>query len=324
MSPDSRPRLLDQVRQRLRLRHYSYRTEQQYLIWIRRFILFHNKRHPGSMGAAEVEAFLSDLATRRNVSASTQNQALAAILFLYRQVLDRDLPWLDGLVRAKKPLRLPLVLTSAETRAVLAQLEGVHWLIGSLLYGTGLRLMECLRLRVHDLDFVYRQIVVRDGKGGKDRVTVLPQTLIPPLQAHLAKVRERHLAATREGYGGVELPDAIARKYPHAALEWGWQYIFPARSPTRDPRSGAYRRHHIYEDSVQRQMKFAVRRAGISKHASCHTLRHCFATHLLERGYDIRTVQELLGHRNVATTQLYTHVLGKGAGAVASPLDEGR
>jgi integron integrase len=324
MSPDSRPRLLDQVRQRLRLRHYSYRTEQQYLIWIRRFILFHNKRHPGSIGAAEVEAFLSSLATQRNVSASTQNQALAAILFLYRQVLDRDLPWLDGLVRAKKPLRLPLVLTSAETRAVLAQLEGVHWLIGSLLYGTGLRLMECLRLRVHDLDFVYRQIVVRDGKGGKDRVTVLPQTLIPPLQAHLAKVRERHLAATREGYGGVELPDAIARKYPHAALEWGWQYIFPARSPTRDPRSGAYRRHHIYEDSVQRQMKFAVRRAGISKHASCHTLRHCFATHLLERGYDIRTVQELLGHRNVATTQLYTHVLGKGAGAVASPLDEGR
>lgn len=318
---DTRPRLLDQVRTRLRLRRYSYRTEQQYVAWIRRFILFHAKRHPGSMGAAQVEAFLNDLAVRQKVSASTQNQALAALLFLYRDVLEQTLPWLENLVRAKKSERLPVVLTPEETRAVLAQLDGVYWLIGHLLYGSGLRLMECLCLRVQDLEFGYRQILVRNGKGGKDRMTVLPQSLVQPLQAHLLTVRECHHAALRAGYGGVELPGAIARKFPGAAQEWCWQYVFPAAQPTVDPRSGVRRRHHIYEDSVQRRMKTALRRAGIERPASCHTLRHCFATHLLERGYDIRTVQELMGHKDVTTTQLYTHVMRKGASGVMSPVD---
>lgn len=321
MSPDSKPRLLDQVRDRLRLRRYSYRTEQQYIGWIRRFILFHGKRHPGAMGAAQVEAFLNDLAVRQKVSASTQNQALAALLFLYKHVLKQDLPWLSNLVYAKRPRRLPVVLTPEETHAVLSQLDGVYWLIGHLLYGSGLRLMECLRLRVKELDFDYRQILVRNGKGGKDRMTMLPQMLVGPLQAHLSAVRERHRVALREGYGGVELPDAIARKYPDAAQEWLWQYVFPAAQPTVDPRSGVRRRHHIYEESVQRHMKRALRKAGIERPASCHTLRHCFATHLLERGYDIRTVQELLGHEDVSTTQIYTHVMRKGAGAVISPAD---
>ncbi len=321
MPLDSKPRLLDQVRDRLRLRHYSYRTEQQYVAWIRRFVLFHGKRHPRLMGAAQVEAFLNDLAVRQKVSASTQNQALAALLFLYREVLKQDLPWLRHLVHAKKPRRLPAVLTVEETRAVLAQLEGVYWLIGHLLYGSGLRLMECLRLRVQDLDFDYGQILVRDGKGGEDRVTMLPRMLVGPLQAHLSAVRERHRVALLQNYGGVELPDAIARKYSGAAQEWRWQYVFPAAQPTVDPRSGVRRRHHIYEDSVQRHMKTALRRAGIERPASCHTLRHCFATHLLERGYDIRTVQELLGHKDVSTTQLYTHVMRKGASGVVSPAD---
>ncbi len=321
MPLDSKPRLLDQVRDRLRLRHYSYRTEQQYVAWIRRFILFHGKQHPRSMGAAQVEAFLNDLAVRQKVSASTQNQALAALLFLYKEVLKQDLPWLRHLVHAKKPRRLPAVLTVEETRAVLAQLEGVYWLIGHLLYGSGLRLMECLRLRVQDLDFDYGQILVRDGKGGEDRVTMLPRMLVGPLQAHLSAVRERHRVALLQNYGGVELPDAIARKYSGAAQEWRWQYVFPAAQPTVDPRSGVRRRHHIYEDSVQRHMKTALRRAGIERPASCHTLRHCFATHLLERGYDIRTVQELLGHKDVSTTQLYTHVMRKGASGVVSPAD---
>jgi integron integrase len=322
MASDAKPRLLDRVRLRLRLKHDSYRTEQQYVLWIRRFVLFHDKRHPSEMGEAEVEAFLNDLAVRQNVSAATQNQALAAILFLYRQVLHRDMAWLDHLVRAKKPQRLPVVLSAQETRALLSQLSGIHWLIGNLLYGSGLRLMECLQLRVRDLDFDYQQIMVRNGKGGKDRVTVLPRTAIGSLQTQLSVVRERHDLAMRDGYGGVELPDGIARKYPNAAFELAWQYVFPATRPSVDPRSGAYRRHHIYEDSVQRQMKIAVRRAGIEKAASCHTLRHCFATHLLERGYDIRTVQELLGHKDVSTTQVYTHVLRKGAGAVSSPADD--
>ncbi len=322
MSLDAKPRLLDRVRLRLRLKHYSYRTEQQYVLWIRRFVLFHDKRHPESMGPAEVEAFLNDLAVRQNVSAATQNQALAAILFLYKQVLDRDLPWLDHLVRAKKPQRLPVVLSAPETRAVLSQLSGVYWVIGNLLYGSGLRLMECLQLRVQDLDFDYQQILVRNGKGGKDRMTVLPRMLIGSLQTQLSIVRERHELALRDGYGGVELPDAIERKFKGAAIELPWQYVFPATRPSVDPRTGAYRRHHIYEDSVQRQMKIAVRRAGVDKAASCHTLRHCFATHLLERGYDIRTVQELLGHKDVSSTQVYTHVMRRGASAVSSPADD--
>jgi len=317
----AKPRLLEQVRQSLRVRHYSYRTEEQYLGWIRRYIIFHGKRHPVDMGSAEVEAFLTDLAVRGNVAAATQNQALAALLYLYRHVLQQDLPWLEDVVRARKPRRLPLVLSRAETRAVLAQLPGVYWLIGNLLYGSGMRLMECLRLRVQDIDFSYQRITVRGGKGDKDRVTILPQMIVGPLQAHLSAMEERHRVALAAGYAGVELPPSVAHKRPGATLEWAWQYVFPALHASQDPRSGAKRRHHVMEDSVQRQMREAVRRAGINKAASCHTLRHCFATHLLERGYDIRTVQELLGHADVSTTQLYTHVLKKGANAVASPAD---
>jgi integron integrase len=318
---DAKPRLLDTVRERLRTRHYSYRTEQQYVQWIRRFILFHGKRHPSGLGGPEVEAFLNHLANRRQVSASTQNQALAALLFLYREVLGVKLPWLDGVVRAKPSQHLPVVLTADEVRRVLRRLDGVFWLIASLLYGSGLRLSEALRLRVKDLDFEYRQIIVRDGKGAKDRVTVLPEQLLSPLQRQLALVREAHEDAMRRGHGGVELPFAIDRKYPHALRELGWQYVFPAAQPSRDPRSGAWRRHHVHEDTVQRHVRAAVRAAGIDKPASCHTFRHCFATHLLERGQDIRTVQELLGHKDVATTQIYTHVMRRGAGAVRSPLD---
>jgi integron integrase len=314
-------RLFDQIRQTLRLRRYSARTEEQYLGWIRRFILFHRKRHPREMGAAEVTKFLNDLAENRNVSAATQNQALASLLFLYRYVLRQDLPWLDDLVRARQPQRLPVVLSQGETRAVLAQLDGVYGLIGNLLYGSGLRLMECLRLRVQDLDFDYLQVLVRHGKGGKDRVTMLPRLLVEPLRSHLEVVRERHRQAVRAGYGGVELPEAVAKKYAGADQQWVWQYVFPAATPSVDPRSGGRRRHHIYEDSVQRQMKKAVLRAGVDRRASCHTLRHCFATHLLEHGYDIRTVQELLGHSDVSTTQIYTHVMRKGASAVWSPAD---
>jgi integron integrase len=317
-----KPRLLDQVRERLRTLHYSYRTEQQYLQWIRRFILFSGKRHPQEMGAAEVEAFLTHLAVGRGVSASTQNQALAALLFLYQRVLEVDLPWLQGVVRAKRSRHLPVVLTHAEVRAVLANLHVEYWLIGNLLYGGGLRLLECLRLRVKDLNFAYRQVLVRDGKGSKDRVTILPESLVEPLQRHLHDVRAQHEQALRNGFAGVELPDALARKYPRASLEWGWQYVFPARSPSRDPRSQAWRRHHVYPETVQRRVKTAVRAAGLAKPASCHTFRHCFATHLLEHGYDIRTVQELLGHQDVKTTQIYTHVMRKGANAVQSPLDQ--
>ena len=315
------PRLLDQMRDRLRLRHYSYRTEQQYVAWVRRFILFHEKRHPKTMAAAEIERFLSYLAVERRVSAATQSQALAAILFLYRYVLEAEIGWIDNIVRAKKPVRVPVVLSSDEVRALLAELDGVYRLIATLLYGSGLRLMEALRLRVKDVDFEYRQVIVRDGKGGKDRVTVLPDSIAPSLRAHLEDVRDRHQIAQREGFGGVELPEAIGHKYRGADQEWAWQYVFPARYPSFDPRSGTRRRHHVLEDSVQRQVHNAMRRAGIHKAASCHTLRHSFATHLLERGYDIRTVQTLLGHKDVSTTQIYTHVMRKGAGAVQSPAD---
>lgn len=318
---DNRPRLLDQVRSQLRLRHYSYRTEQQYVAWIKRFILFHGKRHPASMGAPELESFLSYLAVERKVAAATQGQALSAVLFLYKRVLGVDLPWLENVVRAKKPVRLPVVLTPEEVRAVLGQLDGVYRLVASLLYGSGLRLMEAMRLRVKDLNFDYRQVTVRSGKGDKDRVTVLPQGLIPALRAHLAAVQERHLVAVRDGYGGVELPYALARKYPGADREWAWQYAFPAPHPSIDPRNKIRRRHHLNEEAVQRRVRIAMRAAGIVKPASSHTFRHCFATHLLERGSDIRTVQELLGHKDVTTTQIYTHVMRKGASAVRSPLD---
>ena len=318
---DAKPKLLDVVRARIRAKHYSYRTEEQYVDWIRRFILYSGKRHPAEMSAPEVAKYLTHLAVQRRVSASTQNQALAAILFLYRHVLEIDLPWLDNVVRARTPQHVPIVLSRREVQALLLQLEGTFHLMGQLLYGSGLRLMEALRLRVKDLDFEYSQILVRDGKGQKDRVTILPDVAAIALQTHIKNVRVQHLHALERGYGGVELPHALAQKYPRAHLDWGWQYVFPAARPAPDPRSGALRRHHIHERSVQRAVRVAARRIGIAKPIGPHTLRHCFATHLLERGYDIRTVQELMGHSDVRTTQIYTHVMKKGAGAVKSPLD---
>jgi integron integrase len=273
------------------------------------------------MAAPEIEQFLSFLAVDQNVAASTQNQALSAILFLYRHVLAVDLPWLDNIVRAQTPVRIPVVLSRQEVQTLLVHLEGQYHLVAQLLYGSGLRLMEALRLRVKDIDFEYSQIVVRDGKGHKDRVTVLPDGVVAPLKLHLAVVREQHERALRRGFAGVELPRALVKKYPNATTAWGWQYVFPAARPCRDPRSGEIRRHHVHATGVQRAVRLAARRAGILKPVGPHTLRHCFATHLLERGYDIRTVQELLGHSDVRTTQIYTHVMKKGAGAVKSPLD---
>jgi integron integrase len=316
-----KPRLLDQVREAIRLRHYSYRTEQQYVAWIRRFILFHKRRHPRDMGGPEIEAFLTYLAKDRDVAAATQAQALAALLFLYKRVLNADLPWIDNVVRARRPKRLPVVLTRAEVRRVLTTLEGQYLLIASLMYGSGLRLMESLRLRFKDVDLERTVIVVRDGKGAKDRVTVLPESLREPLRRQLILVRDRHANARACGFAGVELPFALERKYPRGHLELGWQYVFPASKPTCDPRSGTWRRHHVHEESVQREVKRAVRAAGIEKPASCHTFRHCFATHLIEAGADIRTVQELMGHASVKTTQIYTHVLNRGGIAARSPLD---
>ena len=317
----SSPKLLDQVRERLRLKHYSIRTEHQYVQWARRFILFHQKRHPAEMGAAEVEAFLTYLAVKEQVAAATQNQALSALLFLYREVLGVNLPWLDSVVRAKRPARLPVVLTRREVAAVLDHMQGTHGLMARLLYGTGMRLMECMRLRVKDVDFERAEILIRDGKGGKDRVTMLPQTLLAPLQAHLLARRQLYEEDSALGMAGVYLPDALARKYPEAATNWGWQYVFVAGSYSVDPRSGEKRRHHMDEKLLQRAMKKAVLAAAIAKPATPHTLRHSFATHLLEGGYDIRTVQELLGHADVSTTMIYTHVLNKGGRGVASPLD---
>lgn len=318
---EAKLKLLDLVREKLRAKHYSYRTEQQYLAWIRRFIVHHGKRHSREMAAPEIEQFLSFLAVNQNVAASTQNQALSAILFLYRHVLALDLPWLDNIVRAQAPVRLPVVLSRQEVQSLLLHLDGQYHLIAQLLYGSGLRLMEALRLRVKDVDFEYSQIVVRDGKGHKDRVTVLPDGVVATLKLHLAVVKEQHERALHLGFAGVALPLALAKKYPKATNDWGWQYVFPAARPCRDPRSGGLRRHHLHETGVQRAVRLAARRADILKPVGPHTLRHCFATHLLERGYDIRTVQELLGHSDVRTTQIYTHVMKKGAGAVKSPLD---
>ncbi len=317
----AKPRLMDQVRDALRVRHYSYRTEQAYIGWIRRYIIFHGKRHPALLGAEEVRQFLTWLARDRNVSAATQSQALASILFLYRQTLDIDLPWVENIVRARKPQHLPVVMSRTEVRQVLAELSGEYRLVASLLYGSGLRLMEALRLRVKDIDLTRCELVVRNGKGAKDRVTVIPSSLLAPLRRQLERVQTMHQEALARGYGGVELPFALERKYPRAHLEPAWQYVFPMAKPSRDPRSGAWRRHHMLEDTLQRQVKEAVRRAGIAKPASCHTFRHSFATHLLESGSDIRTVQELLGHSSVKTTQIYTHVLNRGGMAVKSPLD---
>jgi len=315
--------LLDRVRDRIRVKHYSLRTEQAYCDWIKRFMIFHDKRHPSGLGAAEVEAFLTSLAVQGRGAASTQNQAKSALLFLYREVLGSKLPWLDGIQKAKAPVRLPVVLTREEVARVLARLEGVHRLIGSLLYGTGLRIMEAMRLRIKDVDFARREIVVRDGKGNKDRVTMLPVRLLAPLRDQIAHAREVHRGDLAEGFGAVWLPYALNRKYPGAAREWAWQYVFPADGRSVDPRDGMTRRHHLTDQAFQRAMKNAVRGAAIDKPATPHTLRHSFATHLLESGYDIRTVQELLGHSDVSTTMIYTHVLNRGGRGVVSPLDRG-
>ena len=313
-------KLLDQVRDAIRLKHYSIRTEEAYLNWIKRYIFFHGVRHPAEMGAAEVEAFLTHLAVKENVAASTQNQALSALLFLYRQVLHQELGPLDAL-RAKRPKRLPTVLTKEEALRLIGCLSGTHQLMAKLIYGSGIRLMECLRLRVNDLEFERRAIIVRDGKGAQDRVTVLPDSLIPLLQEHLQRVKALHEQDLAQDFGSVYLPDALARKYPNADREWGWKYVFPASSLSPDPRSGVVRRHHLHESSLQKAIKEAARLAGIVKPVGPHTLRHCFATHLLEAHYDIRTVQELLGHKDVKTTMIYTHVLQRGGLAVRSPLD---
>ncbi|NJR43961.1 integron integrase [bacterium] len=307
-----RPKLLDQVRARLRTQHLSLRTEEAYVGWIRRFILYHGKRHPKVMGAAEVEGFLSHLAVDRKVSASTQNQALAALLYLYKEVLNLALPWLDDITRAKESDRLPVVLTGREVRDLLAGLSGQMWLISALLYGTGMRVMEGLRLRVKDIEFARHEIIVRDGKGGKDRVTMLPNGLAPLLAQQIEKAQLWHQQDLEVGLGAVWLPDALAVKYPKAAREWGWQYVFAQNTLSVDPRSGLRRRHHVLPETVQRAVRESAKRARILKPCTPHVLRHSFATHLLEAGYDIRTVQELLGHKDVATTQIYTHVLNRG------------
>ena len=316
-----KPRLLDRVREALRARHASRRTEDAYVAWIRRYILFHGKRHPGELGAPEITRFLTSLAVDGKVAAYTQNQALSALLFLYRDVLGLDLPWLDGVVRAKRPARLPVVLTREEVRAVLHRLEGAPRLMACLLYGAGLRVLECCRLRVQDVDFGASQTVVRGGKGDKDRVTMLPVVVKADLARHLAAVRAQHRDDVAAGAGWVELPTALARKYPNAGREWAWQWVFPATRIYRDRLTGQLRRHHLHESVLQRAVKDAVRRAGIAKRASPHTLRHSFATHLIEDGHDIRTVQELLGHRDVSTTMIYTHVLNRGPAGVRSPAD---
>ncbi|WP_243324993.1 integron integrase [Geothrix sp. SG200] len=315
------PRLLDQLRERLRVRHYSLRTEDAYVDWVRRFILFHGKRHPREMGAAEVQAFLSHLAVERHVSPSTQNQAKSALLFLYQDLLKVDLPWLSEVVQAKRQARLPVVLTPGEVRALLDQMSGGMGLVAQVLYGTGMRLMEGLRLRVKDLDFERREIVVRDGKGGRDRVTMLPDRLIEPLRAHLERVRALHTRDLEDGAGEVALPDALGLKAPSAARAWGWQWVFPSAQHSADPRSGVVRRHHLHPESVQKAVRLAGRTAELVKPVTPHVLRHSFATHLLAAGHDIRTVQELLGHKDVATTMIYTHVLNRGGRGVASPLD---
>ena len=315
------PTLLEVVQQKIRVKHYSIRTEMQYLQWVKRFILFHHKRHPREMGGPEVEAFLSHLATHGNVSSSTQNQALSALLFLYREVLGISLPWMDDVVRAKKPQRLPVVLSKQEVGKILDHMQSTHGLIARLLYGTGIRIMECCRLRVQDIDFDRGELLIRNGKGAKDRVTMLPKSLVEPLRAHLIWRKALFDADAAKGKAEVYLPDALERKYVNVATSWAWQYVFCSGGYSVDPRSGRERRHHLDEKLVQRAVKKAVGLAGVNKPATPHTFRHSFATHLLEGGYDIRTVQELLGHSDVSTTMIYTHVLNKGGRGVSSPLD---
>jgi integron integrase len=319
--PNPKLKLLDQVSEVMRFKHYSLRTERTYREWIKRYIFFHGKRHPREMGAFEVERFLSDLATNRKVAASTQNQAFNALLFLYREVLHQELGELGQVERAKRPERLPVVLTREEVDRLLAGMSGTFQLMAKLLYGTGMRLMECVRLRVKDVDFGQNQVVMREGKGFKDRVTMLPGGVKAPLAEHLKRVKLLHEQDLAAGQGQVYLPYALSRKYPAADREWGWQYVFPAAGLSRDPRGGMVRRHHVGEQGLQRAVKDAVRLAGIAKPASCHSLRHSFATHLLEAGYDIRTVQDLLGHKDVSTTQIYTHVMARPGLGVRSPLD---
>lgn len=313
--------LFEQVRTVARLKHLSIHTETAYLATIKRFILFHHKRHPREMGGLEIREYLSDLAVNHHVSASTQNVAFSALLFLYREVLQIDLEHVDGVKHAHKPRRVPVVWTRLQVQAILARLEGTHHLAASLLYGSGLRLMECLRLRVKDVDFDYYQIVVREGKGDKDRVTMLPRALSESLRVQLARTKLAHDRDLQAGFGEVYLPHALERKYPQANKEWGWQYVFPAAKRSIDPRSGEERRHHLSREFLQHAVKHAVKLAGFDKQGSCHTFRHSFATHLLEDGYDIRTVQELLGHSDVRTTMIYTHVLNRGGRGVWSPLD---
>ena len=313
--------LMSALRQRVRFRHYSYRTERAYLHWARRFIAFHGRRHPREMGAPEVTAFLGSLATHERVSASTQNQALAALLFLYKEVLEIELPWLDNVPRAKRGQHLPTVLTRDEVARLLEHMSGVHALMARLQYGSGIRLTECLRLRVKDVELERREIVVRQGKGGKDRVTMLPASLIQPLRAHLEVVRGVYDDDRRRGVPGVELPFAMERKNPSASTSWAWHWVFPQRGLSVDPRTGVRRRHHVFGQTLQRAVHVAAYRARIDKPVSTHTLRHSFATHLMEAGYDIRTVQELLGHKDVSTTMIYTHVLNRGGRGVVSPLD---
>ena len=314
-------KLLDDVRDVMRVKHYSYQTEKIYIYWIKKYIFFHKVTHPAEMGAAEVQAFLTHLAVEKNVAASTQNQALSALLFLYREVLKVDLPWLDQFTPAKKSNRVPVVLTKEEVRIILAGLKDTNWLVASLLYGSGLRLIEALRLRVKDLDFGFNQIVVRDGKGGNDRFTILPTSLVQPLQDQLRFARNFHEQDLKRGLGRVEMPFALAEKYPSAENEWMWQYVFPSKSLSKNPRSGATGRHHVSPASLQKGFKTALRNSRISKSASPHTLRHSFATHLLQDGYDIRTIQDLLGHKELTTTMIYTHVMFSNRLGVRSPAD---
>lgn len=316
-----KPKLLDQVRDKIRYKHYSIRTEEAYIGWIKRFIFYHNKQHPNKMGEVEVCQFLTDLAVNKKVASSTQNQALCALVFLYREVVQQKLGELENLSYAKKPAKLPVVFTPSEVKSILIQLKDDKWLMGQLLYGSGLRLMECLRLRVKDIDFEYKQITVRDGKGNKDRVTMLPNIIINEFRRHLEKVKLIHQQDLADGFGATFLPYALERKYPNANRFWGWQYAFPSYKRSIDPRSGLERRHHINESSLQKAIKTAVYNTGITKVGGCHVLRHSFATHLLESGYDIRTIQELLGHKDVSTTMIYTHVLNQGGKGVRSPGD---